>query len=175
MKRALALATILTLSACVERKAPPPAPPPRPVPVIQAAPPPPLASNWEDWPRSPGDWSYRRDARGSVAMFGPAGMNASFVARCDTVGRRIFLSRPGNFADGVTGVMTIRTSTALKTYPASNSNETPPYIAAELAPGDAHLDAMAFSRGKFLIVVKGATDLVIPPWPELARVIEDCR
>lgn len=87
----------------------------------------------------------------------------------------MFLSRSGNFPDGVTGVMTIRASTALKAFPASNSNETPPYVAAAVPVTEPHLDAMAFSRGKFLVAVKGAADLIIPTWPEFARVVEDCR
>jgi hypothetical protein len=34
---------------------------------------------------------------------------------------------------------------------------------------------MAFSRGRFLVTVEGGASLVVPAWPELARVIEDCR
>jgi hypothetical protein len=34
---------------------------------------------------------------------------------------------------------------------------------------------MVFSRGRFTVEVPGAPMLVIPAWPEPARVIEDCR
>jgi hypothetical protein len=118
---------------------------------------------------------YRTDARGSIAMFGVAGADASFTARCDMARRRVFLSRTGAFPAGDSGRMTIRASTGLQTYPVANSSEAPPYIAAELAPTDPHLDAMAFSRGRFIVSVKGGNDLVIPAWPEIARVVEDCR
>jgi hypothetical protein len=63
----------------------------------------------------------------------------------------------------------------MQSYTVANTNATPAYVAAELSPVDRQLDALAFSRGRFLVSVKGAADLVIPAWPELARVIEDCR
>ena len=71
--------------------------------------------------------------------------------------------------------MTLRATTGLQTYGVSNSGATPPYISAEIATSDLHLDALAFSRGKFLVSVKGGADLVIPSWAEVARVVEDCR
>jgi hypothetical protein len=108
-------------------------------------------------------------------MYGAPDANAAFVARCDMAARRIYLSRPGNFADGVVGQITIRATTGVQSYPLANASDTPPYVAAALAPADPHLDAIAFSRGKFLVEVKGAADLVLPNWPELARVVEDCR
>lgn len=71
--------------------------------------------------------------------------------------------------------MTIRTTSALQTYPVANANTTPPYISAALNATDPHLDAMMYTRGKFLISVKGGDDLIIPAWAEISRVIEDCR
>jgi hypothetical protein len=46
---------------------------------------------------------------------------------------------------------------------------------ASLQSRDSLLDRMAFSRGRFIIVVPGAERLAIPAWPEFARVVEDCR
>lgn len=43
------------------------------------------------------------------------------------------------------------------------------------AANDALLDAIIFSRGKFLVAAADVPDLMLPPWPEIARVIEDCR
>lgn len=148
---------------------------PKPVQVKPALPTPTIAADWRDWPLTIGDWVYRRDNRGSLALFGPPGGDAHFVIRCDVDKHRIFLSRAGNFAGGDTGRMTIRTTTALQTYTLANSSEDPPFAAAELTITDQHLDAMAFSRGRFIISVKGSPDLVIPAWPEFARVVEDCR
>jgi hypothetical protein len=174
----LPLSTLLCIGGCVSQPEPiVQRPRPTPPPVAVAPPPvaPTLGSDWRDWPLTPGDWVYRADARGSIAMFGVAGADASFTARCDMARRRVFLSRTGAFPAGDSGRMTIRASTGLQTYPVANSSEAPPYIAAELAPTDPHLDAMAFSRGRFIVSVKGANDLVIPAWPEIARVVEDCR
>jgi hypothetical protein len=170
---------LVTLTQCVGAPTPPPPPPPaRPVaqaPVATPAPAAPQAANWEDWPITPGDWTYARDARGSVARFGRAGADADLVIRCASEGRRIFVSRPGRFADGESGRIALRASTALQSYPLQNSSESPPYVAAEIPAMDRHLDALAFSRGRFLVQVKGVADLVVPAWPELARVVEDCR
>ncbi len=142
---------------------------------MPAPPAPALAANWQDWPLTPGDWAYRRDALGSVALFGPVNGDALFLARCDAGAKRIFLSRGGRLLAGNSATMTIRTSSSLKSYAVQNNGDTPPYVAATLPTTDPQLDAMAFSRGRFIISVNGGADLVIPNWPELARVIEDCR
>jgi len=34
---------------------------------------------------------------------------------------------------------------------------------------------MAYSRGKFAIEVMGLEPLIVLAWPEVSRVIEDCR
>ncbi len=179
MKPTLALLIGLSAISCSSRPQPA-APPPRPqLPAVAPRPPvavaAPQSESWQDWPLSPGDWAYRKDERGSVALFGKVGQDADFVARCDRSRSRVYLSRAGAFAAGDTGRMTVRASTALQTYPVANAGGTPAYIAAELSTTDPQLDAIAFSRGKFLISVKGGSDLVIPAWAELARVVEDCR
>ena len=71
--------------------------------------------------------------------------------------------------------MTIRATSGLKTFPAANTGGTPPLVGAELAASDPHLDMMAYSRGKFVVQIKGTPDLIVPSWPEIARVVEDCR
>ena len=52
---------------------------------------------------------------------------------------------------------------------------TPPYVAAALAPSDALLDAMGFSRGRFVVEQADTPTLVVPAWAEVERVTEDCR
>jgi hypothetical protein len=178
MKFLLPLALSLTLAACESRPALQ-APAPRPaLPAVAPKPAPlavPTGTNWQDWPTTAGDWAYRRDERGSVALFGMAGANADFLIRCDRAARKIFLSRNGAFGDGDSGRLTLRATTGLQTYPVANTGSTPPYISAQLAPTDPQLDAIAFSRGKFLVSVKGGVDLVVPSWAEVGRVVEDCR
>ena len=180
MRAFLAFASIAALAGCSTGPDPKTAPPrvtPSPPPPVAApiAPVKPVASNWEDWPATAGDWVYRQDKRGSIALFGPAGGDALFAARCDKELRRVYLTRAGQFPAGETGKMTIRATSGLQSYPIANTGGTPPLVAADLSVGDSHLDAMAYSRGKFLVVVKGADDLSIPSWPELTRVVEDCR
>lgn len=162
----------LAAIACVP--APTPAPAPRPAPpVVQPtpAPPPAAATNWSDRAPAPGVWTYTRDGRGSVARFGEAGSDAQFTIRCDANGARIFVSRPGSAPVR----MTLRSTNGAKAYDALPTSGTPPYVAAELAARDPQLDAMAFSRGRILIGLDGAGDLIMPIWPELTRVVEDCR
>ena len=40
---------------------------------------------------------------------------------------------------------------------------------------DALLDAIASSRGRIAFTVGAQPSLVVPPWAEASRVIEDCR
>jgi hypothetical protein len=46
---------------------------------------------------------------------------------------------------------------------------------AQLPVSDPLLDQMAFSRGRFLVTIEGGPSLVVPAWPEVGHVIEDCR
>jgi hypothetical protein len=170
--RRFAILAPLGIVACVP--APTPAPVPRPSPpVIQPAPKPPAApaANWSDRAPAPGVWTYMRDGRGSIARFGPAGSDALFTIRCEATGARIFVSRPGS----APAKMTLRSTNGAKAYDALPTSSTPPYVAAEVAARDAQLDAMAFSRGRILIGLDGAGDLILPIWPEFTRVVEDCR
>ena len=169
------LATLmpLALAACVQ----PPTPQPRPAAPIAQRPvaptPPPAApvANWSDRALAPGTWTYTRDARGSLAMYGQAGSNALFTLRCDRGGNRIYASRGGSVA----ARMTLRSTNGAKVYDALPTGSQPPYVAAELAARDPQLDAMAFSRGRILIGLDGADDIVLPIWPEFTRVVVDCR
>jgi len=34
---------------------------------------------------------------------------------------------------------------------------------------------MAFSRGRFALETAGQETLYLPSWPEISRVVEDCR
>ncbi|MCW3846155.1 hypothetical protein OF829_02820 [Sphingomonas sp. LB-2] len=175
----LALSALLTIAACAAPPAPEPARPvpiPTPTPVPRPAPAPtptptPVAADWRDWPMTPGSWVYRQDARGSIALFGPLGGEADLTLRCDTARGRIYLSRRGEGS----GALTIRTSSTLRSIAAQPTGGTPPYLAIEFAPRDPLLDAMGFSRGRFVIEGAGLPPLVIPAWGEILRVIEDCR
>ncbi|OYY75628.1 MAG: hypothetical protein B7Y43_18785 [Sphingomonas sp. 28-62-20] len=159
------------------RPAPPPppvtaAPPPaqRPVPSVIT---PLYRGDWRDWPVTRGDWVYRQDGRGSIALFGPPGGDAELTLRCDRLEARVYLSRrgaaPGN------APMTVRTSSTLRSIATQPTGGSPSYMAASLDPRDTLLDAIGFSRGRFVIEQATLPVLVIPVWAEILRVTEDCR
>lgn len=156
------------VAGCVPASQPTPqpvAPAPRPTPA-----PAPVGA-WEDWPLTPGTWRYERDVRGSRALYGTGGNDAAAVLRCDRGARRVFLSRPGTAARS----FTLRTTSRTASVAAAPTGGTPPYVAAGFAPADPLLDAMAFTRGRFVVEAAGASPLVLPPYAEVGRVIEDCR
>lgn len=167
--RSTALLALLALAGCTTTPRIVPAPPPRPVAAPPA--PAPLAADWRDWPMAAGTWRYAPDARGSVATFGQAGGDAVAVLRCDRSGGRVFLSVAG----GAPGTLTVRTTSTTRALPVGATGGTPPYLAATLTPADPLLDAIAFSRGRFVLSLAGARPLVLPAWAEVGRVIEDCR
>ncbi|WP_164117736.1 hypothetical protein [Sphingorhabdus sp. Alg239-R122] len=178
MKKILPLISIFAISACVAPSTPPPPPTqqqaPQQVTVTPApAPQPRPAGDWRDWPITPGDWVYRQDTRGSIALFGEAGQSANFMVRCDRAQKKIFLSRTGTTQRQAR--MLVRTTATDRNLPASNAGGTPPYIAAEVAVYDDILDKIAFSRGRFTVEVSSTSALAIPIWPEFTRVVEDCR
>ena len=150
----------------------PPGPRPQPVappvrvlpprPPVQQPPAPTPNVAWIDAPLSAGGWTYRQ---GGSAAFGLPG-SPTFVIAC--TGSRIRLERPG--ASGT--MLTVRTSSEARNLPAALSGGG---LVAELPASDPLLDAIAFSRGRFAIEAAGTARLVIPAWPEAARVVEDCR
>ena len=105
---------------------------------------------------TPGQWSYTRTADGSEARFG-----TSFSIRCVRASRLVTLRR----LDGAPGPLVFATDVLTRTVPASGT----------LGSRDPLLDAIAFSRGRFLVSGGSAPRLVIPAMPEAARSIEDCR
>lgn len=171
MRSRLFLVALLIAGSC----APIPRPLPSRAPDRQVASPPPrpapLAADWRDWPVTPGRWTYTRDERGSVALYGQTGTDAVALLRCDARAGRIFLSRAGTVA----GPLTIRTSSVARTVAVGATGGEPPYVAASFAPADPLLDAMVFSRGRFAFDQPGTPPLVLPAWAEIGRVIEDCR
>jgi len=173
------------LGACVPRaSAPPPAPVAAPPPRVatQPRPAPPVATPQPAAPtavstgasaavpvgtRSPGAWTYRREGAGrSRALFGPA-TGPAFLLAC-AGGGSIELVRAG----ATTGPLTFRTTSEARSVQASPG---PAGLTARVGANDPLLDALAFSRGRFTVEAPGAAPLTVPTWPELARVIEDCR
>jgi hypothetical protein len=162
MRHLLAFASLAVLAACVAPSAPPPAPArsvPVPAPTPAPAPPPAASSDWRDWAVTPGNWTYRREGRGSSAVYGSAAGAAIFSIRCDAPNRRLTLIRAG-----AAGPMTIRTTSTERRV-----------ADAPLPASDPLIDAMGFSRGRFIVENASLPPLVIPAWAEVLRVAEDCR
>lgn len=178
MQRHILFALLLTtiVAGCVSAPPAPVAPPPAPKPMPVAATPPPAPiyrGDWRDWPLQPGNWVYGRDARGSIARFGVAGAPADVTLRCDRGAGQVILSRRGTAPDNP--AMVIRTTSIVKTLPTQTDASAPSYLAATMRTNDTLLDAMGYSRGRFVIEQGALPVLVIPAWAEVLRVAEDCR
>ncbi|HWK41674.1 MAG TPA: hypothetical protein VNR60_07045 [Croceibacterium sp.] len=144
--------------------APAPAPSPAPAPLPQQAPP--FAGHWMDAPVTPGDWTYA----GGAARFGNSGATPQLTLRCDRPSGSVEIVRSGSVASP--SPMVIRTETAERSVNASAGQEG---MTARIPARDSLLDAMAFSRGRFSVEVGELPALLVPAWPEVTRVIEDCR
>jgi hypothetical protein len=93
--------------------------------------------------------------------------------RCDAATRRVTLTRAG----AATGALplTVITTTATRPLEATPVPGDPSRVGVTFSAGDPALDAMAFSRGRFAIEVTGLPALYLPAWPEVGRVVDDCR
>jgi len=148
--------------------APTPIPVPIPAPVSQ-----PVYDNWMDAPATPGDWTYRADSTGTLAFFGRPGAGPTFTMRCEPSRGIISLLRAGRASGEVP--MRILTELSESMVQARQASDQSPTLQANLRASDPVLEAMAFSKGRFAIETAGLPTLYIPAWPEVTRVIEDCR
>lgn len=172
MRILLSMLVLLATASCVSAP-PPPAPTQRvaepPVPALPA--PVPLASDWRDWPQTPGEWRYTSGNYGTGADFGVAPGRA-FAIGCDKASRQIqFTSELAEAAR----TMTIRTTTQTRTLPIEVTGHPSTGGSAFLPATAPLLDAIAFSHGRFVVEQPGRAPLVLPAWAEVERVIEDCR
>ena len=174
----LSAIALFTLTTCAAPKPLPPRPLPPPINTTVILPPvvtkPQIlqpSGHWTDWPMEAGVWTYRRDERGSIALYGAAGKDALVMLRCDKARALIYLSR----AAGASGNLMVRTSSTSKAIPTGLTNTQPSYAVSELATNDAVLDAVAFSRGRVAFELPGTQNIAIPVWSEIGRVVEDCR
>jgi hypothetical protein len=168
----------LTLAACVPappKPTPAPTPAPAPTPVRAAPPPAPAApsySNWMDAPLTPGDWRYA----GGLANFGETPSAPRLTMRCDGRGQ-VEIGYFGSATEPLS--MTIRTEAMERTVAdvsqASVAASGSPPVVGRVPARDPLLDAMAFSKGRFALEVSGQPALYVPAYPEVTRVIEDCR
>ncbi|HYD23153.1 MAG TPA: hypothetical protein VEB68_00015 [Croceibacterium sp.] len=170
---ALPLAVCLALAACVApapepTPAPSPMPTPTPTPVATPTPVPSFA-NWMDAPQTAGDWTYQA----GLARFGETAAEPRLTLRCDRASGVVEIVRAGTAAAALP--MIVRAEAMERSVDARPARSDPPSIVAQVPARDPLLDAMAFSKGRFAIEVAGLETLYVPAYPEVTRVIEDCR
>ena len=171
-----AVALTFAIAACVPRTAPPapvPVEPRAPVSLPPAAGPTPTYSNWMDAPATPGNWTYSPVQGGSAALFGEPQRTPLLTMRCDRSQRQVHLEQPTR-APGPASVA-IRTETMERTIASTGLASPQQIVRTSVAASDRLLDAMALSKGRFAIEAPGVPTLYLPSWPEVTRVIEDCR
>ena len=118
-----------------------------------------------------GTWFYSPAPDGSEAIFLNTSAQPQITIHCVRATRRVTIAKP---ATAAAPFLMVWTSSLVRSLPAS-FNPGNARLSAELAAFDPLLDAIAFSRGRFAVSVSGAPALVLPAWPEPARVVEDCR
>jgi hypothetical protein len=158
---ALSLSGLMLASACSEQRV---VPVPKPSPTASPAPLPRPVADWRQARATPGDWVWSNAGGRSLARFA----GGLFSIRCEQ--GNVVLARRGS-GEGPTP-MSISTSAMTRTLSGAGSASE---IAVTLTARDPLLDAMAFSRGHFAVEVAGLAPLYVPSWPEVSRVIEDCR
>ncbi len=162
------------LAACVPSPEPTPSPVPAPTPTPTPTPiatpsPVPSFTTWIDAPQTPGDWAYQA----GVATFGQVSAGAQLTLRCDRATGTVDVIRAGS--SGLPVQMIIRTEFAERGVNAEPTESDPPMVIARLPARDPLLDAMAFSKGRFAVEVSGLPAIYVPSYPEVTRVVEDCR
>jgi hypothetical protein len=118
-----------------------------------------------------GSWSYAPASDGSEAVFTNASGSPQLWLHCTRATRRVVISRPATAAAPLVNVWTSSQTRSV----ASSFNPATGRVTIELAAFDSLLDAMVSSRGRIAFTVGTQPPLVVPPWAEPARVIEDCR
>lgn len=131
----------------------------------------PAGSNLEYAMPIAGNWSYAPTSDGSEATFINASGQPQLTIRCTRSTRRVAILKNVSSASPALWVWT---SSQSKSLPATFDSATA-RVSTDLWAYDAFLDAMAASRGRIGFSTSGLAALVVPPWPEVGRVIEDCR
>ncbi|WP_191229149.1 hypothetical protein, partial [Aurantiacibacter xanthus] len=131
----------------------------------------PTYDNWMDAPQTPGDWSFQLLGTGALAQFGSDPANPLFGLECVKATGQVLMHAPR--ASG--GALLIRTETMDRTLDPASLPGGPGYARYVVSARDPLLDAMAFSKGRFAALVNGVPAYYLPAWPEVTRVVEECR
>lgn len=96
------------------------------------------------------------------------------VLQCDRAASAVRLLRSGHMAN-TPALVTITTSSGTRALNGDAAAGPPAGTMLAIAINDGLLDAMAFSRGRFVVEIAGEQTLYVPSWSEVSRVVEDCR
>jgi hypothetical protein len=118
-----------------------------------------------------GSWSYAPTSDGSEAVFANSAGSPQLWVHCTRATRRVSISKSATAAARSVNVWT----SSLERSIASSFNPATGRLTIDLATYDPLLDAVVSSRGRVAFTVGAQPSLVVPPWAEVARVIEDCR
>jgi hypothetical protein len=165
--------TLALLSACTTQRKPPPRPLPAPTSTPVAVVPAPPPADWRDAAITPGTWTYGATVAGARAAFSAGAGEALLALACQRGTGQISVIRAGAASGNVP--LTVTTTSQVRAFTAAPDLANPQSLTVTLPARDPLLDAMAFSRGRFMIEVPGLPTLYLPAWPEVGRVIEDCR
>jgi hypothetical protein len=131
----------------------------------------PLQSNLEYAQPIVGNWTYESTNEGSRATFSNSSGLPQLTIRCTRSTRRVAIVKAASFASPS---LWIWTSSEKMSLPATYDSSTS-LVSTDLGAYDPLLDAIASSRGRIGFSSSGLQALVVPPWADIARVIEDCR
>ncbi len=131
----------------------------------------PLQSNLEYAEPIVGDWAYLATNDGSEATFSNTSGQPQLTIRCTRSTRRVAILKE---APSASPSLWIWTSSKTMSLPATYDS-TSTRVKVDLGAYDPLLDAIASSRGRIGFSSSGLQALVVPPWADVARVIEDCR
>ena len=118
-----------------------------------------------------GNWTYATASDGSEAAFASEAGAPQLWLHCTRATRRVSIAKP---ASAAAPFLNFWTSAVTRSAPAAFDPATG-RLSIELDANDALLDGIANSRGRIGIAAGTQPPLVVPAWPEAARVIEDCR
>jgi hypothetical protein len=118
-----------------------------------------------------GNWTYAPTTDGTEAVFANSAGSPQLWMHCTRATRRVTISRPSSAAAALINIWTSSRTQSI----ASSFNPATGRLTIDLGAYDPLLDAIASSRGRVAFTVGTQPPLVVPPWPEVARVIEDCR
>lgn len=162
-------AALMALASCTATPAPPPVAHTAPPPPRIAPPPPRMAepADWRDAAISEGHWRLVVEGPRSTAHFG------GFTLACRKDGAvDLGIGGPPTSANPM---LTITTSSGRTDRQGYGSAFHIGMAGLVLSARDRLLDAIAFSRGRFMVEIEGRARMILPADPAVSRVIEDCR